>query len=92
MHLQMYKNYFYFAIDLLKRCKEGLENLLSANFVATQQRKMHFSLHSLLQNLEDTRKMPIFAGRTMNESSFMGLGCPRSEELSEFVATLFYGW
>lgn len=34
------------------------------------------------KNLEDKRKKLIFASRTMDASSLLGLGCPRSEELS----------
>jgi len=33
----------------------------SANFLATQQRKMYFSLFSLLENLQISEIMPIFA-------------------------------
>ena len=36
----------------------------------------------LLKNLELSEIMPIFAHRTMDVFHLLGLGCPRSEELS----------
>jgi len=41
----------------------------SANFLATQQRKMHFSLFSLLENLQISGIIAIFAARKERISS-----------------------